>query len=344
MSKFIRLDDECIEQIRKEFNEALMKAKLSDGRIYYTKTFANTNRKATVYYTHEAWAKQQALIKEFSEEVAWHGVAYRGDDSGADEYFITDIMVYPQQVTSATVTTDQQKYEMWLMGLEDDVFSNTRMQGHSHVNMGVTPSGVDNALYDRILDQLEDDMFYIFLIYNKRGDKTYKIYDMAKNVLFETADVTVKVLEDDDEIEGVEITGVTDEEKEAMLAFLGAERLKDTMKEFVDDAKTMVTHKPFAVSTYQKPAAPATVGHTTTQAKPATTQALPPKQPPAPAPANGSGIFPAKSKDKKKKKGKRKEKERMKSAPFGGYCGSLYDDDDDGYYYGTSPYSPFGYT
>ena len=105
---------------------------------------------------------------------------------------------------------------MWLMNHEDDVFNNIRMQGHSHVNMGVTPSGVDNSLYERILEQLDDEMFYIFLIYNKKGDKTFKIYDLAKNILFETGDVTVKVLDDDADSVDIHVDGLSDEENEAL--------------------------------------------------------------------------------------------------------------------------------
>jgi hypothetical protein len=80
------------------------------------------------------------------------------------------------------------------MDHDDDVFNNIRMQGHSHVNMSVSPSGVDTSLYERILNQLDDTMFYIFLIWNKRGEKTVKIYDLAKNILFETSDVDVHIL------------------------------------------------------------------------------------------------------------------------------------------------------
>lgn len=201
MSKLIKVTQECIDEIRKDFEEALSSGKFSDGKVTFTKTFGSINRKATVYFTEIAWLKMQTLVREFDKEVAWHGVATRGDDPEKDEYIISDILVYPQEVTGATVTTDQQKYQMWLMSQEDEVFNNIRFQGHSHVNMGVTPSGVDTTLYDGILEQLEDDMFYIFMIWNKRKEKTVKIYDMKKNVLFETADVTVEILEDDSGIE-----------------------------------------------------------------------------------------------------------------------------------------------
>lgn len=196
MSKMIKLTPECLAEIRKDFESSLQGAKVADGKISYTKTFGYINRKAKVFFTETAWQKMQTLIREFSTEVAWHGVAYRGDDESKDEYYITDILVYPQEVTGGTVNTDQEKYEMWLMMHEDDVFNNIRMQGHSHVNMGTSPSSVDTAHQEKILAQLEDDMFYIFMIWNKRGEKTIKIYDLAKNILFDGTDVTVEVQDD----------------------------------------------------------------------------------------------------------------------------------------------------
>lgn len=196
MSKIIKITPDCIDDIRKEFEAALSKIRAADGKINFTKTFSYINRKATVYFSEVAWLKMQSLIREFDKEVAWHGIAYRGEDISKDDYYITDILVYPQEVTGATVNTDQEQYEMWLMRHDDDVFNNIRMQGHSHVNMGTTPSSVDTTHQEKILDQLEDDMFYIFMIWNKKGESTIKIYDLAKNILFDGNDVTVEVSED----------------------------------------------------------------------------------------------------------------------------------------------------
>lgn len=196
MSKIIKITPDCLNEIRKDFEAALQGAKVADGKITFTKTFGYINRKAVVYFSEIAWLKMQTLIREFDKEVAWHGVAHRGDDMSKDEYYITDILVYPQEVTGSTVNTDQEKYEMWLMMHDDDVFNNIRMQGHSHVNMGTTPSSVDTTHQEKILAQLEDDMFYIFMIWNKRGEKTIKIYDLAKNVLFDGSDVTVEICDD----------------------------------------------------------------------------------------------------------------------------------------------------
>lgn len=200
MSKIIKITSENIAEIRQAFEEALKDVKLSDGKISFTKTFGNIQRKANLYFTELAYLKMLTLVREFDKEVAWHGVAKRCEDE-KDAYIISDILVYPQEVTGSTVNTDQEKYQMWLMNHEDEVFNNIRMQGHSHVNMSTTPSSVDTSLYERILEQLDDDMFYIFLIWNKRNEKTIKIYDLAKNVLFETADVTVSIRSEDIGIE-----------------------------------------------------------------------------------------------------------------------------------------------
>lgn len=197
MSKIIRITEEYANECRKDLEELLKNAKLADGKISFTKSFSykDDKRKATVYFTPEAWAKMVILIQEFDKEVAWHGVASRFEDADTDEYMISDILVYPQEVTGVTVNTDQEKYQMWLMQQDDEVFNNIRMQGHSHVNMSVSPSGVDLTHQEKILDQLDDDMFYIFMIWNKSFKHHTKIYDMRKNVLFETSDVDVKILD-----------------------------------------------------------------------------------------------------------------------------------------------------
>ena len=193
MAKLIKITDKELERIKQEFAEAISELKMSDGKINYSKTVGTVDRKADLVFSEIAWIKMQMLISEFDKEVAWHGVAHREDGEEKDSYVVTDILVYPQEVTGATVNTDQERYQDWLYEHDDDVFNNIRLQGHSHVNMSTTPSSVDNSLYERILDQLDDDMFYIFVIWNKRGDSTIKIYDMEKNVLFETADVDVLI-------------------------------------------------------------------------------------------------------------------------------------------------------
>lgn len=197
MSKLIKLTPEYIAECTKEFQEKLNSGKFPDGRISYSKTLGSVTKRAKLYFTEIAWLKMQLLIKEFDKEVAWHGVAKRGDDKSKDEYYITDILVYPQEVSGASVEMDVDKYDEWLReNFDDERFFNIAMQGHSHVRMGTTPSSVDLGHQEAILNQLTDDMFYIFVIWNKLDSRNIKIYDLAKNVLFETADIDVEVLGD----------------------------------------------------------------------------------------------------------------------------------------------------
>lgn len=225
MSKLIKITKEYITELCQEFEKSLYGFKASDGKINYTKTLPQSDRKARLIFTETAWIKMTALVGNFDKEVAWHGLAFRGNE-GTDDYYISDILVYPQEVTGATVNTDQKQYEMWLMQHDDDVFNNIRMQGHSHVNMNTSPSGVDLTHQEKILEQLEDDMFYIFVIWNKKGEKTIKIFDFKKNILFETSDVTVSVLDNE----------------------IGLEK-------FIADAKKMVQEKKYtSTSTYTIPA------------------------------------------------------------------------------------------
>lgn len=193
MSKVLKVTREMMEKATQSFSEAIMKAIISNGSFTYTAKFGDTERKATLYISEKAYAKQMLLVHTQDKEIAWHGTARRGCGEGEDVYFIDDILVYPQEVTGATVTTDQQKYQDWLYSNPDEVFNHLRMQGHSHVNMGVSPSTTDETLYSSLLKQLSSQDFYIFLILNKKGDVFCRIYDMATNAMFETNDVNIVV-------------------------------------------------------------------------------------------------------------------------------------------------------
>ena len=192
MSKIIRMTPEMIEASKRKFEQRLRSMNVTNGSISYSETFAPTNKKAVVWFTPEAYIKMVALLQDSEKEVAWHGVAYRLEEDG--HYLISDILVYPQEVTGATVNTDQAEYETWLMEKEDDVFNNIRMQGHSHVRMDTHPSPTDLGHQEKIVQQLEDDMFYIFMIWNKYLKYTAKIYDLKLNTLFEPGDVDLAMV------------------------------------------------------------------------------------------------------------------------------------------------------
>ena len=195
MSKPIKLSPEDIEKCVEEFREKLTNTKMCNGSLKYEKSFSSSDNKATLYFTETAWAKMYLLVQMWDKEIGWHGVAARyGEDDNS--YIITDIVVYPQEVTGATIDTDQAKYEEWMMNLDDDTFNNLRFHGHSHVNMGTSPSSTDLEHQAGIVDALSGDTFYIFMIINKRNEKNIKIYDFKKNIMFENADIICRPFTD----------------------------------------------------------------------------------------------------------------------------------------------------
>ncbi len=159
------------------------------------------DRKATLSFSRKAWIKMYALVNNFTSEVEWHGTVERIDEF---TFLIKDILIFPHEATGSTVTTNQKEYEDWLNDLDDETFNSLRFHGHSHVDMGVFPSGVDTSYRNNVLNNFgtptpETDLFYIFLIANKKGAISAEIYDLQNNALYDTDEITIEVEIDDDE-------------------------------------------------------------------------------------------------------------------------------------------------
>ena len=146
--------------------------------------------RAKLVFKPEAFAKMQLLIMKCSGEVGWHGLVERNEST----FTVTDILVYPQQVTGATITTDQPEYEKWNMEVPLVQFTKMRFHGHSHVNMGTTPSGIDISSKKTVLSCLREGQYYIFMIWNKSLEYSVEIYDAKDDYLiYENCDVDVEI-------------------------------------------------------------------------------------------------------------------------------------------------------
>lgn len=148
--------------------------------------------KPIVFMSSIAYVKMISLINNSSEELAWYGIATRVKNN----YFIEDILVYPQIVTTTTVDADEEKCAKWFMELPDDVINNIKFQGHSHVNMAASPSGRDTNNWLKFAQLLKDDAFMLLCIGNKRGEFYWNIYDKAINVHFENKDIEMVIVDD----------------------------------------------------------------------------------------------------------------------------------------------------
>lgn len=138
--------------------------------------------------TADAYIKMRKLVDETNTEIGWYGIV--SEPEGLDAtYVIEDILVYPQRVTGSTCEQDDNKMFDFELSLSTEEVNHKRFQGHSHVNMGVVPSGVDEQFYKDLLSQVND--YFIIAVTNKRKDLTLRFYDIRNNIVYNGLDMKV---------------------------------------------------------------------------------------------------------------------------------------------------------
>lgn len=136
----------------------------------------------TIKFTNIAYLKIKALVDQAPGEVGWLGTVTKKNKV----YTIEDILLYPQTVTSSTVDVNEKHYLEW--SLKQNI-NKLRFQAHSHVNFSTSPSGVDNTLYEKYLQQLDENDFFIFMIFNKKNEFSCILYDKQTNLQYGTKEI-----------------------------------------------------------------------------------------------------------------------------------------------------------
>lgn len=195
MSKLLNLSEDMKNELRDLFEKTLKDTVLNDGKFQFQKSF-QTNRKTTVIYTESAWVKQFALVGCVEKEIAWHGAVDKvKDEAGNVAYIVSDIMVYPQSTSAAYVDMDVEGYTNWLINhAQEPSFQKMHMQAHSHVNMSTGPSNTDLTHQKDLLKSVPDNGFYIFMIWNKKNERTCWIYDYEDDCLYENSDISIDIM------------------------------------------------------------------------------------------------------------------------------------------------------
>lgn len=139
----------------------------------------------SVYYTPKAWTKIKRAIEACSKEVGWLGLVEVIEDGN---YLITDIFIPKQTVTGTETDIDAEDMADLAMSLEEP--EKLLYWGHSHVNMGVGPSGQDEQ---QTAEYLEHADFFIRGIYNKKGDSKVDVFDMKENLVYQKVRNVVKL-------------------------------------------------------------------------------------------------------------------------------------------------------
>lgn len=194
--KQIKLDDDTINLLVEQFKNHISTNRFSTEKVNFSANISVKNKniiKPTVIFDAKAYLKMLIYIDQTSTEIAWGGTVVRDEN----EFYITDVFLYPQYLSGATVQTDQTEYTNWLETLDDDTINTLRFQGHSHVNFSPSPSGTDIQCYEDILKTLPKNDYYIFMIMNKSKQFNIFLYDLATNIIYDTTDINIKITETD---------------------------------------------------------------------------------------------------------------------------------------------------
>ena len=143
-----------------------------------------------LFFSEKAFKKMIFLVMACSKEVGWHGFVRK---LGKGIYYVDDIILYPQETTAATIRCDTAQYGLWQQNIcieNPELFEMMRLHGHSHVNMACRPSSVDIDLQDDGIEMIQENGFYIYMIFNKKADRYIKIADREYGVIYEDVALT----------------------------------------------------------------------------------------------------------------------------------------------------------
>lgn len=204
MSRPIKMTPELKAQMAQDFIEHITKQGFANGTIEFKKTYkwegTGKASRALISFDPIAYLEMELLVKNFTTEVAWHFVVERREHAEyAMEYHISETLHFPQLVNASHFEQDDRKcpdcedtrYNRWKMALTDYQWDHLRGHGHSHAMAAVSPSTEDERYQKKMVDAYED--FYLFVIWNKQGDKNVWIYDIDHNVMFEKTDVDITI-------------------------------------------------------------------------------------------------------------------------------------------------------
>jgi hypothetical protein len=141
-----------------------------------------------VAVTPEALEKMILYVRMCSEEIGWLGTV---QEEGST-LIIDNVYLFEQEVSAAQTDLDENAMAGFANQLLEqdpdnafDILNRMRMWGHSHVNMGVTPSGTDDTTMKSFAKDIAgtDKPYMVRLIANKKGAMKIDIYYYDKSLV-----------------------------------------------------------------------------------------------------------------------------------------------------------------
>lgn len=161
------------------------------------------------------------IVDQCKDEVSW---IMEVTDLGNYDYEIESVFIPRQRVNGAT--TEFNADDIMHLMTNETTFDPDKWRGwgHSHVNMGVTPSGQDKKQMEEFANDCD---FFIGMIHNKKGDMFCWMVDSKRGLFFKNVEVAI-VSEYENEI---------------------SELLKERVSKLVNTPKETVKYSPTPSST-----------------------------------------------------------------------------------------------
>lgn len=132
----------------------------------------------TLYISIEAMARVQAIVALSKNEVGWMGlINVEQEEDGRSKLVLDSPYVPSQEVNGVTCDLDPSgkgSFAEWAMSLGVDA-ARVKWWGHSHVDMGVSPSGTDMETFKEHVENDPDNPF-VMTIHNKQGKSFSNVY------------------------------------------------------------------------------------------------------------------------------------------------------------------------
>lgn len=156
-----------------------------------------------IWLTTETNQRIKSLVKMCKTEVGWWGLIQPVREGRNLVGVIVDEVIVPEQeVSAATVDADRSPEQIFsamdqLTGAgRAEEIGRLSYWGHSHVNMGVTPSGTDLGFWKEAAAGSEEALkIFVATIHNKKGETFGRIYLSIPNVGTMQFDAQVDVVD-----------------------------------------------------------------------------------------------------------------------------------------------------
>lgn len=148
-----------------------------------------------VFLSKKAHDKMWCLIQNCPIEISWMSSVTRDEDG---DFIIHDVYVPLQECGAAStdISADGDADLLNALIAEDKIDEIARLKcwGHSHVRMGVTPSGTDETQTTDFIDRIQGD--FVRLIGNKYGELQCDVYLFNEKINLHNP--TISILSGDD--------------------------------------------------------------------------------------------------------------------------------------------------